>query len=41
VTDTFAYDKLEAKQQDEAIAAYCKVLGVDPPKSDTKDDSKK
>lgn len=32
VTNTFAWDKLDAKNQDEAIAAFCKVLGVEAPK---------
>jgi len=46
VTETFAFEKLDAKSQDTAIAAFCKVLGVDPPKADAgkeekKDDSKK
>jgi len=41
VTNTFAYDKLDAKSQDEAIAAFCKVLGVDPPKDETKKDESK
>jgi len=44
VTASLAFDKLDAKQQDEALAAFAKVLGVDPPKSsgDTKkDDTKK
>jgi hypothetical protein len=41
VTKTFAFDKLDAKSQDAALAAFAKVLGVDPPKSDAKDDAKK
>jgi hypothetical protein len=43
VTETFAFDKLDAKSQDTAIVAFCKVLGVDPPKAGDagKDDAKK
>ncbi len=42
VTATFGFEKLDAKSQDEAIAAFCKVLGVDPPKADApKGDEKK
>jgi hypothetical protein len=33
VTESFAFDKLDAKSQDAAIAAFCKVLGIDPPKA--------
>jgi hypothetical protein len=36
VTASFGYDALDAKSQDEALAAFAKVLGVDPPKSDAK-----
>lgn len=40
VTATFAFDKLDAKSQDEALAAFAKVLGVEAPKStaEKKDD---
>ncbi len=44
VTASLAFDKLDAKQQDEALAAFAKVLGVDPPKSSgdsAKEDTKK
>lgn len=49
VTASYAYDKLDDKSQDEALAAFAKVLGVDAPKaaapakddSTKKDDSKK
>ncbi|MEZ0228340.1 MAG: hypothetical protein ACAI25_06920 [Planctomycetota bacterium] len=34
VTATFPVDKLDAKTQEEALAAFAKVLGVDPPKAD-------
>jgi hypothetical protein len=33
VTESFGFDALDAKSQDTAIAAFCKVLGVDPPKA--------
>jgi hypothetical protein len=41
VTQSFAFEKLDDKSQDEAIAAYCKVLGIDPPKGDAKKDEGK
>jgi hypothetical protein len=42
VTATFSFEKLDAKSQDEALAAFAKVLGVEAPKSagsDKKDDA--
>ena len=33
VTNTFAFEKLDDKAQDEALAAFAKVLGVEVPKS--------
>jgi hypothetical protein len=41
VTASFAFEKLDAKNQDEALAAFAKVLGVDAPKSEKKDAGKK
>ena len=43
VTETFTFDKLDAKSQDQALAAFAKVLGVDPPKATepAKDEPKK
>lgn len=40
VVATFAFEKLDAKNQDEALAAFAKVLGVDAPKSDEKSEKK-
>jgi hypothetical protein len=41
VTATFPADKLDAKTQEEALAAFAKVLGVDPPKAEKKEGAKK
>ncbi len=41
VTESFAFDKLDDKSQDAAIAAFCKVLGIDPPKGEGKKDEGK
>lgn len=40
VTATFAFEKLDAKNQDAALAAFAKVLGVEAPKSEKKDEGK-